>query len=241
MYGSAYAYTEITDVSATFDFDPTLLSVTTGRTRVHPFDIYFIAGILKEMDKWNIGLSITTPNINVWKAGSYYNYSFSNLEEEISTSLVDEQELEGQFKYPLEVRLGTVYKANEKTNIALDITYRSENDFDIYGDFRPEEFGVDTRGQFRVNAGMELGINDKLSYYLGGSYNPSTLEESDFEASQLFIGGYSGLKLFTKYLETSIGFFYNRGSGDAPLDVGEGISNQSYEITGLMLGSNYKF
>lgn len=241
MYGSAYAYTDITDVSATFSNDPTLLSVNTTRTRVHPFDIYFIAGVLKEMDKWNIGLTITSPNINIWRAGSYYEYSFSNLDGNNASSNVDEQELDGQFKYPLEIRLGSVYKATERTKVALDVTYRAEADYNVFKDFRPEDFGVDTRGQFRLNAGLEFQISNKFAYYLGGSYNPSTLEESDLEASQLFIGGHTGLKLITKYLETSVGFFYNKGSGDAPLDLGDGTSNQSYEITGLFLGSNYKF
>ncbi len=241
MYGTAYAYTSISDISATFPDDPSLLSVSTSRTRVHPFDIFFIAGVLKEMEKWNIGLSVTTPNINIWKAGSYYEYNFSNLGGTSESSVVDEQDLDGQFKYPMEIRLGTVYRASERTLLAMDLTYRSESDYHIFGDFRPDEFAIDTRGQFRVNAGLEFDTSEKLNYLIGGSYNPSTLVETGSEASQVFIGGYTGLKLITKYLETSIGFFYNRGSGEAHLEIVNGDSKQSYEIMGFFLGSNYKF
>ena len=241
MYGTAYALTSLTDISATFPDDPSLLNVNTTRTRVHPFDIYFIAGVLKETEKWNLGLSVTTPNINIWKAGSYYEYSFTNLDGNSNSTLVDEQELDGQFKYPLEIRFGTVYKATDRTLVAVDLTYRNESDYKVFGDFRPDEFAIDTRGQFRVNAGLEFDMSDKLNYLIGGSYNPSTLVETGSEASQVFIGGYTGLKLITKYLETSIGFFYNKGSGEAPFGDGTGESSQSYEITGFFLGSNYKF
>jgi hypothetical protein len=241
LYGNSYILNSFTDLNATIVGQPELLSTNTTRTRVAPIDLILIAGIQKRLDNWNFGLTVTSPNLSVIKNGSHYEYSYSSFTDPVSSTLVDESDLKGQFKYPLEFRMGAVYSLADRTHIALDISYRTERDFYAFQDFEQEDFYRDTKGQYRISAGLEQLLSEKFSLYMGASYTPSSLESAEFEVGEDFIGGYTGLKLFTEHLETSVGFFYNRGTGERFIEALGTNSEQSYEYLGFILGSNYKF
>jgi hypothetical protein len=241
VYGSSYNLNSFVDINATIQTLPDLLSVNTTRTRVSPVDLLLIAGIQKRFEKWNLGLTITTPNIPVIKNGSHYEYSFNNLTNPTTSSLVDERDLKGQFKYPFEFRFGAVYNPSSQTQIAVDLSYRTERDFYAFEDYQEEDFFRDTKGQYRASAGIEQGLSEKFSLYLGGSYTPSSLESAEFDAGEDFVGGYTGIKLFTEHLETSAGFFYSWGRGERFIEDLGTTSTQTYEYFGFILGSNYKF
>lgn len=212
------------------------------RTEISSTGLLISAGILKEWERWNLGMRLTAPSIDVLESGEDYSLTYQSTESEITPELSESRltDLKGQYKSPFEVGLGTVYHPNNQWMFALDITFRSGADYAQFQDLEGSDF-IRTRGNYRVNGGFQFRPTERFGYHFGGTYTPSTLEETVNEAGLEYLGAYGGVKLFTEHLETSVGLFYTVGTGEAELENSVLNSAQRYEFLGLFLGSNYRF
>jgi hypothetical protein len=240
LYGQAYNYLSAIDLRGGITENPDLLVQSTSRQKIAPVDLLLIGGLHRSWEKWNLGLRLAAPSIYLFGKGDYYEYFFSNLGGAIESSELDIERNKTKFRTPLDVRLGTVHRPNEKWQLALDVAYRFPLEYDVYDDERIDR-REDTKGNFRLNGGFEFQPKERMAFYGGASYTPTTLQETDELFGQDFWSLFGGAKLFTEHIETSIGLFYSRGKGEGDLAVGEGTATQLYEYLGLVLGTNYRF
>ncbi|MGB3464603.1 MAG: hypothetical protein WBA74_05010 [Cyclobacteriaceae bacterium] len=206
------------------------------RQKVSSTGLLLTAGLLKTWDKWNLGVRISAPSIDVLESGEDFDLVY-NSGPIVQLSRTD---LKGQYKSPWELGLGVVYHPNNHWKAAVDLTARTGVDYALFQDVEGTEI-IRTKANYRINGGVQFRPGERFGYHLGANFTPSTLDESAEEVALEFIGFYGGIKLFTEHLETSVGFFINEGRGEEPLPNSSNLSKQSYEFLGLFIGSNYRF
>ncbi len=242
LYGQTYTYLSTIDLRGTLSESPDAIVQATRRERRAPVDLLIIGGIHRRWDKWNLGLRIAAPSINLFGTGDYYDFIYNNLggPGEVERSETDIVDAGVKFLTPLDLRVGTVHHPNEKWQLALDIAYRFPLQYIIFEDEQLDREN-NTQGNFRINGGFEYRFKNNMALYGGASYTPTTLEETEETFGQNFWGLFAGGKLFTEHIETGIGLFFTRGKGEGNLTVGEGTATQLYEYLGAVLGTNYRF
>lgn len=242
LYGQTYTYLSTIDLRGSLSESPDAIVQATRRERRAPVDLLLIGGIHRRWNKWNLGLRIAAPSINLFGTGDYYDFSYNNLggPGNVMRSETDIADTGVKFLTPLDLRVGAVHHPNESWQLALDIAYRFPLRYIIFDDEQLDQEDH-TQGNFRINGGFEYRFKDNMALYGGASYTPTTLEETDETFGQNFWGLFAGGKLFTEHIETGIGLFFTRGKGEGKLAVGEGSATQLYEYLGAVLGTNYRF
>jgi len=242
LYGQAYSYLSVVDIRGGIEENPELIVQSSSRNSVNPINLLLIAGIHKSLGSWGLGLRVEAPNMYLFGKGSYYNYWFSNLAgpDNIDVTETDLDNITGQFKTPLDLRLGTVFQPKTRLTLAIDIAYCFGLQYNIFNE--PEfKLHESLNGNFRINSGLEYYLRENLAIYGGGSYTPSTLEKTETRFGQDFWAVFAGGKLFSQLLESSVGLYYSRGNGEGTLESGGVKTKQVYEFIGIVLGTSYKF
>lgn len=242
FYGQNYSYTSILDFRGELSNDPSLIFQSSHREQYSPISLLTILGIQKTFDKVNLGLRVALPDFHISGSADYYNFEYTNFAgpDSIETSQIDITTDDAQFATPLDIRFGSSFYPNDKWLLTLDVAYRFGLEYNVFNDPRIDEV-ITTKGNFRANAGMEFKAWEKLAFYLGGAYIPTTLEETEGQVGQDFWSFFAGLKTISKYFETSYGFYYSQGKGEGPLSVGAGTTTETYTYFGFILGTNYRF
>ncbi len=244
VYGQAYKYLSTIDLRGTIIGSPDFLLQSTRRQKVTPVNLLTILGLQRRWEKWNFGLRVAVPSIYLFGKGDFYDYNFSNFAglEEVESSETDISDVKARFRTPWDVRLGISYLAEQKLLFAFDVSYGFGQSYQVYDDPRLP-FEEQVKGNFRVSGGIEyfLGKRKNFSLHAGGSYTPSVKEEEVGNVGQDFWAGFTGVKVLTKHVDTTLGFFYSYGEGTGELSTRNGQTTQSYEYLGLFLGTNYKF
>ncbi len=239
VYAQAYSLTSTIDLRGSLSSNPNVLLQSTLREKLAPINLLLIGGIHKKWERWNLGIRLMSPSIYLFGKGDFYDFTYSNIGS-TDRSETDISKTKTRFLTPLDARIGTVYHPNDQWQLALDLSYRFALRYDVFPD---EQLGFqeNSQGNFRINGGFEYQFRENMAIYGGGSYTPTTLEETDELFGQDYWAVFAGGKLFTKHIETSLGLFYTLGKGEGNLAVGEGTATQLYEYFGIILGTNYRF
>ena len=245
IFGRAYRYLSTNEARGTLENDPAYVVQVDNRTQGMPIDLLLVGGVQKMWDHWNLGLCITSQGIPLFGTGSYYDFYYSNFdgqgnEERTEVDIIDSRVV---YKTPLDIRAGVVFHPGDHVLFALDGAYRMGLQYNTFVNQPSFDSRESLKGNYRVNAGTELRASDKLAFYLGGSYTPTTLKATEGDIGQDFWAGFLGWKLSSEHVDSSVGFFYSYGKGTGTLtsDEGGGKSTQLYEFMGITLGTNYKF
>ncbi len=182
------------------------------------------------------------PGIGIYGKADYYDFIYSNISgpDSVETSQIDISGQDVKFSTPLDIRLGTAVAIAKKWKVALDLAYRFGIDYSVYNDPRIDE-EVLTQGNFRANAGFVFEPQEKYGLHGGLAYSPTTLENTNEQFGENFWSFYAGAKSKSKYFDSSFGLFYSLGRGQGALPTGEGVTNETYQYYGVVLGTNYRF
>jgi len=237
-----FSYLESEDFNSFFASGSDFFFYENQRVKISATGLLFTAGVLKQGEKWNFGVRVNAPSIDVLESGNFYSLSYQSIPGSPGPELAESryEDLSGQYKSPFEIGVGTVFHPNSTWCFAADITFRTGLDFARFEGL-PESELIRTKSNYRLNGGVRFRPGERFGYYLGATYTPSTLEETDLEAGLQYKGVYGGVKLFTEHLETSVGIFYVDGRGESALENADVMSRQEYEFLGLFIGSNYRF
>lgn len=241
VFGQNYSYRSILDFRGELSISPDYIFQASHRETFSPTSLLAVLGVQKTFEKANLGLRVALPSLHLFGTADYYDYSYTNFDpSDIQVSQIDESNESAQFATPLDVRLGSTFFPGGKWTLTLDLAYRFGLEYDVYDDPQIDEH-ISTKGNFRANAGVQYLFSEKLAFYTGGAYTPTTLDTGGDEIGQNFASFFAGGKSISKYFETSLGVFYSVGKGEGELTVGTGTTTEKYTYFGIVLGTNYRF
>jgi long-subunit fatty acid transport protein len=241
LFAQNYSYLSTLDFRAGIADNPDVIFQESHREKFSPLSLLAVFGIQKKFDKINLGFRATMPSIHLAGTADYYNYTYSNLDpENVETSEIDLIGEKVKFKSPTDLRIGAVYFPAEKWAVTLDLSYQFELQYNLISNPKIDK-EVNFKGNYRINAGVEYLLNDKLALNGGLAYTPSTLKESEDLFGQDFTSLFLGGKSITKHFVTTIGLFYSKSKGSGYSEIANGTSTKTYEYIGLVIGTNYRF
>jgi hypothetical protein len=113
-------------------------------------------GALKTWEKWNLGVRLTAPSIDVLESGSVYELNYQSVGlEPPELNEIRESDLNGQFKSPFEMGIGAVYHPNETWSFVGDLTFRTGLDYILFEDFENSDQRL-TKGNYRLNGEADV-------------------------------------------------------------------------------------
>lgn len=218
--------------------DYNLISNTVVREKLSPINLMFVAGLHKQWEKLSAGLRIATPSINIAGKGSSYRYELTGVLGNNIVTEYDYTDIKTGFSSPLDLRAGVTYNWNEKFTTSCDLSFTLPQEFQLLKHDSLNGY-ISSDGSFRGSFGIDYNITEKFTLLGGGSYFNSYYTSDEIDNHLDFVSGFVGVKMVTNHIETSLGYFYSKGFGEA---VSPSLtSNEYYEYTGIFLGTNYKF
>lgn len=241
VFAQNYTYFSSLDFRTELENNPDVIIQDSHREKFSPVSALVVLGLQKKFNKFNLGLRATLPSIHIMGEAEYYDYQYSNLDpNNVETSQIDVSGEKVAFRSPSDLRVGATYFPTEKWTATLDLSYQFSIDYDIFDDPEIDE-EVNSKGNYRINAGVQYMLSDKFGLNGGFAYTPSTLQETDEEFGQDFTSVFLGGKSISKYFETTIGLFYSNGTGSGYSEIAGGTTTETYEYIGVVLGTNYRF
>lgn len=241
LYGQSYSLISTTNIQTGLVSSSSQPVTVYERQQSTPTSLLGILGIHRKGEKWNFGLRVKLPSIDLFGKGNYY--SFSDLSYIGSGAPVERIYVTDNrvfFRTPMDIRIGASFLHRENWKFASDLSYG----FPIsYRQFESEAVDkyTDSPSTIRWSMGLERMISEKTSVHGGLSIFPSLDNSGDIIDRTDFGAIYLGGKMMTKHLETSVGLFYSLGSGTAELSDSGRTFFQEFENMGVFLGTNYKF
>lgn len=231
----AYDLLSFTDLGTTIEGNQSVLIRSTNRQDISVKNLYVIAGIHREFEKWNIGLKVDLPTVNISGTGQYYAYNFSNVNGTGIGEEISEEDVDAKFEMPLGVRLGGTFKPNSKLILVGDVGHSFDNNYNKY-DIPGAESEQKAEGTLRTSLGWEYQLKEKVSLHGGLAHAFAKIRDNDKD----FWSGFMAVKLLTAHVESSFGLFYTQERGDVETTGGLS-SHQTSTFYGVFLGTNYKF
>lgn len=228
-------YSEYSNVDTKFNNleTSTLQSDTKNRTDIGHYSVILNLGAQYQLDDMNFGLSVNLPNIKVYSSADYYEHEF-NDENYIRQNF---NGLEVNQKTPFEIKLGFNRKINDRLLVATDFSFRNQIEFDLFN--IPNINRIRKYSNiYRLSYGTEYILTQKIKTYFGIAYSPSP-NSSSYDNNLTYTTFTTGIKLNSKYTESTFGLYYNQAKGESP-NFGY-VTKEQFTNFGVFLGTNYKF
>ena len=237
--GFAQAYSQYSSIKTEFLLEDQY-EVSSSREKYAPYSLRFIAGVLREEERWSVGASVSFPDIYMSGKGDYKSTLASGTDS--TSSYLEVISFSGEKAHvqnPFECRIGGNYKATEKWKIAVDFVYTTPVEYNVfdYPEYNETHKLTET---YRFSLGNEIQVQDDVYAYLGASYVPTPTSDANYDNRYSFFSATTGFRKVTEHVESTIGLFYAKGSGKT--DSGYGFTTEeTFVYYGVFLGTSYVF
>jgi len=243
-----YSELNISSLIGTSRTNSTISTSTSTRQTLDAYLARLALGIQYKTDNATYGLRVLTPSIQLKASGDYFKNEVFTSGGVLTSSRVEHEEAEANWRVPLDISLGSTFKLTEQLSLSSDLGYSFNQKFKRYDGFQAESNSVNLKHTLRVKSGIEFESSKLTKLYAGLIYNPSRLAELDEQAnnaegvSRLDFYGLSVGSIFKNgKLNTGVGLYYLKAEGESYIS---GTTNEKSQlglsIIGLTLSSSFE-
>ena len=236
LYWQAYSLLDVNDMAITLVGNPVFLSQSSRRTDINVNNLMAIIGLQKQFEKWNLGLKIDLPTIELSDRADIYRYDFSNFNGNNVGGGEFNLKTDANYKSPVVLRLGATFAPSESLLIASDLSYQFNQDYSRVT-LPTNDIKSEVSGSYRGSLGIQKSLSEKIKLMSGFSTAMAEVDKVD----RAYWSTVLALKLSGEHTSSSIGLFYSKENAEVPIESQLQKTKSQTVTYGVFLGTNYRF
>lgn len=222
IYGNYYSYSNIIVIEQFSTGNPADFYLYNGYQEAESYSLGAMFGLLKQWESLRLGLTLTSPNLNLFAQGvDRGSTSIAGTNSIPKFTSYETNDVKTHLSNGARIGLGIDYRIGKRLEWSADFNY-----------FGPQSQGLFPASQageasYRASTGFKYSINSNSVSYLGFAYLPSSKNGSQRETTVLTAGS----RLRIGRTLNSVGVFFANSS--------EELLNGSaqFDYFGIMIGS----